>query len=193
MTSQCEIRNDGVSLYTMLAAVVVLGVLGSVMVTSFTGTSARARAVVSIADAAAQAANRFHADTGCWPTNVMALVEVDEASRNTCQRPITAAQWNGPYLEKRPVVARKPSNNTGYPVFALPDIGPQTRLLVWVDGGRPAVWVGYLTKGVAARLENTNGLFMQKANYGGPYTVYQRFYSRYSGSQRCCDGQSYDK
>lgn len=90
----------GISLYTLLAAVVVLGILGSVVVTSFTGNKTRGRAANTLMMTFAQAAMRFHQDTGCYPRNVMFLVRFDTAYDTSCDSQVTRSAWHGPYVKK---------------------------------------------------------------------------------------------
>lgn len=92
---------SGISLYTLLAAVVVLGVLGSTIVTQFTGTHSRARAMYDQAKSLAMAAERFHLDTGCRPMSVSALFSYQAARvHSSCNRPVSETQWRGPYTKK---------------------------------------------------------------------------------------------
>ncbi len=99
----------GISLYTLLAAVVVLGVLSSVAVSQFTGTSARAGALAELFRQTGQAGKRFHMDTGCWPQNVGAITSYRYSDMNMCGKPIARDVWNGPYL--RPMATYEESSN----------------------------------------------------------------------------------
>lgn len=92
--------STGISLYTLLAAVVVLGVLGSVIVTQFDGKNARATAALTLLESVGQASERFHLDTGCYPTNIPALQRLPtKNSETTCERPVGNKQWHGPYTK----------------------------------------------------------------------------------------------
>ena len=92
--------SDGISLYTMLAAMVVLGLLTGTTVTYLSGNNSKATALASVLIKAGDAANRFHLDTGCWPENVEALTNRDTTgSNNTCRQPISTNRWHGPYLQ----------------------------------------------------------------------------------------------
>ena len=91
-------RQSGISLYTLLAAVVVLGLLGSVSITLYTGDKTRAAAAVDLLRSVNQAAQRFHLDTGCYPTNILALQrQPSTSSETTCNQPIAQSRWHGPY------------------------------------------------------------------------------------------------
>ena len=188
----------GVSLYTMLAAVVVLGVIASISVSRFSTGQSRAQAVISLAQSTGLAAKRFHADTGCWPTNIVALLRIEEARRNTCGRPIDAIYWNGPYIKARPIVPRRAPSGTGYPTLLVDEIGPETRLLVWVDDGQPSVHFSYLPNDVQDELDAiTSGsgdtYKTSTWGFGKPYLSFQQRYSRYVGETKCCGGRSYDQ
>lgn len=95
---------SGISLYTLLAAIVVLGVLASVLVTQFTGTDTRATAMLAQAQSIARAAERFHLDTGCRPMSVSSLFDY-QASRAhcSCNRQISQTHWHGPYMKELPM------------------------------------------------------------------------------------------
>ena len=94
-------NEHGISLYTMLAAVVVLGVMGSVLVTQFTGSGSRAQAALALAENTNRAMHRFHLDTGCWPVRTQALFDKTFANNhNTCDQAL-GNRWQGPYL--RPI------------------------------------------------------------------------------------------
>ena len=83
----------------MLAAVVVLGVMGSVLVTQFTGSGSRAQAALALAENTNRAMHRFHLDTGCWPVRTQALFDKTFAdSHNTCDRGL-GDRWQGPYIQ----------------------------------------------------------------------------------------------
>lgn len=91
--------SQGISLYTLLAAVVVLGLISSVSVTQFTGNSSKQRAVGALMRNLGQAVQRFHLDTGCYPSRLKGLADRQAASEyNTCGRPFPAGLWKGPYV-----------------------------------------------------------------------------------------------
>ena len=189
---------DGISLYTMLAAVVVLGVITSIAVTRFNTSQSKAQAVISLAQSTGLAAKRFHADTGCWPTNVVALLRFDEAQRNTCGRAIASTRWEGPYIEQREIVPRRAPSDTGYPTLLVNEIGPETRLIVWVDNGQPTVHFSYLPNSVRSKLDAmasaTGDTYKTSTwGFGEPYLSFRQRYSRYVGEMKCCDGRSYDQ
>lgn len=148
-------RHDGhgISLYTMLAAVVVLGVLGSVVVTQYNGTGSRVTAATALVRNTVQAARRFHLDTGCYATNVTALMSHEAVStNNTCERSISASRWHGPYIRPARTVPRSQGDadsTSDYPTLALPDLGPTAKLAVYNSGGnQQTVWVGNLPREV---------------------------------------------
>lgn len=96
--------SPGISLYTLLAAVVVLGVLGSVLVTQFTGDNAKLASLGAQMRNIGTAVNRFHLDTGCYPTTIGALMTREAADgNNSCETPLNDVTWQGPYLESKPL------------------------------------------------------------------------------------------
>lgn len=93
-------QSIGISLYTLLAAVVVLGVLGSVIVTQFDGNRTRSRAGWELLQTYTQSIHRFHLDTGCWPSNNGPLIDYSLVGGNTsCAQPISPERWHGPYIK----------------------------------------------------------------------------------------------
>lgn len=115
----------GISLYTMLAAVVVLGLLGSVLVTEFNGDNARATTAYALMNNIGGAAMRFQVDTGCYPTRPTALQDYSQSSFNSCGRSVNRQNWHGPYLKDRP------ANDDGE--LELDDFGPAASLAMTVS------------------------------------------------------------
>lgn len=98
-------RQAGISLYTMLAAIVVLGILSAILVTSFSGNNSKAQMAYSMLVSVGQAEQRFNLDTGCYTTELKGLIDKTTAdSNNSCSVPIDN-QWGGPYLKNEPVNA----------------------------------------------------------------------------------------
>ena len=126
-------RRSGISLYTLLAAVVVLGVLGSVLVTSFSGSHSKGQALWALTKNVGAAAKRFHLDTGCYPAQLDALFSLSAANRNNhCGQALPEGQWHGPYIEQM-------TTNDGGQAL-LPSFGPNTRLdLQFVSGVDPQI------------------------------------------------------
>lgn len=115
--------SQGISLYTLLAAVVVLGILASVTVTQFTGSNAKGQAMLAFAENLGRAAKRFHLDTGCYPARISDLYEFSSAKNGGgCQSPLDEHVWHGPYID--PI----DSNNTK-------QFGPRTTLDVDISPG----------------------------------------------------------
>lgn len=141
---------SGISLYTMLAAVVVLGVLGSVTITQYDGAGSRATAATALVIDTAQAAQRFHLDTGCYATNVTALMSREAAStNNTCEHPIATSRWHGPYIAPSRTVPRSQGDPDAgaydYPTLPVKSLGPTAKLAVYnYHDKQPAVWIGNL-------------------------------------------------
>ena len=143
-----RLSTSGISLYTMLAAVVVLGVLGSVAVSRYDGSSSRVASATALVRNTAAAAQRFHLDTGCYPTNVTALMTRDAAStNNTCDRAISDARWHGPYIAPAKTVPRSQGDadtTADYPTVPIEALGPTAKLVVYGSSETPWVWIGNL-------------------------------------------------
>ncbi len=91
----------GISLYTMLAAVVVLGILASVFITQFNGDNSKGAALWALSSNVAAAAKQFHLHTGCYPTRLSALTDYTSArAYNDCNTAISKSVWDGPYINK---------------------------------------------------------------------------------------------
>ena len=91
----------GISLYTLLAAVVVLGVLGSVLVTQFNGAGSKGQATYALLQNVGQAANRFNLDTSCYPATTQALFDSSTTLGDAqCPYQIPEGSWGGPYIEQ---------------------------------------------------------------------------------------------
>ena len=123
-TAQSSHLKRGVSLYTLLAAIVVLGVLGSVVVTQFNGDNTKGKAMLAFAENLGQAAKRFHLDTGCYATSAESLYSYSEvADKNSCNQAISREHWHGPYT--RPISSDD-----------VRQFGPKSRLSVERNGSR---------------------------------------------------------
>ena len=143
---------SGISLYTMLAAVVVLGVLGSVVVTQFDGKKSRGVALYSQMKNIAQAGQRFHLDTGCYPSQFVPLMTLSGAQSrgeynhysNSCSQPISQSRWKGPYISRREIV--------GVDKIETPAYGPNTHLMLNYFGSddRPSVEAFGISQDIAA-------------------------------------------
>ena len=123
----------GISLYTMLAAVVILGVLGSVMITEFSGKQTKAQAALALLENLNAAAKRFHLHTGCYPRNLHALESVDGANRvnsTNCPGNISPKRWQGPYTSLRGEAAGQ------FGSIKTPQYGPGVFVNVGHDYGR---------------------------------------------------------
>lgn len=129
-SNRVEARNsDGISLYTMLAAVVVLGILGSVVASQFSGANTKAQVVWSRMQNMALAMKRFHMDTACWPANNAPLLQYELVQGNTScgDAEIEPSRWDGPYV-------RYDQGEFGgrYDMF-MPQIGPSVIINVYTD------------------------------------------------------------
>lgn len=115
-------RQAGISLYTMLAAIVVLGILSAILVTAFNGNNSKAQMAYSMMVSVGQAEQRFNLDTGCYATELKGLIAKATAdSNNSCGVAIDN-QWGGPYLKNQPV------NSSGN--IMVQKLGPQVIMSV---------------------------------------------------------------
>lgn len=116
-------RQAGISLYTMLAAIVVLGILSAILVSSFSGTNSKGQMAYSLMVSVSQALQRFNLDTGCYPGDLRGLISLSDANAsNYCDGMNLTNQWGGPYLKNQPV------NSTGN--ILVPKIGPNVYLQI---------------------------------------------------------------
>lgn len=140
----------GISLYTMLGAVVVLGVIAATAVNVFSGNRTKGQALYEQMSNISRASQRFHLDTGCYPSQFDALVSKQGVSTkgyygkfsNSCDRPISTQRWHGPYVQISEV--REPD------YIDVPSYGPNAYLLMnfYGSGNRPSVEAHQVTRGL---------------------------------------------
>ncbi len=122
----------GISLYTLLAAVVVLGVLGSTLVTQFDGTNSKGQALFATAKNIGQAASRYHLDTTCYPSDISALFQYSSSGgSNSCNTTIQESKWAGPYIKQYAL------DSSGY--APIEQYGPGATVSVRYESGSPEV------------------------------------------------------
>lgn len=94
-----RLRADGISLYTMLAAVVVLGLLGASVASQYDGSNTKSEALMTRMRLVGQAAVRFRDDTGCYPSTAAVLVDfTSNPNANGCGAVLSDDLWYGPYV-----------------------------------------------------------------------------------------------
>lgn len=92
-------RADGISLYTMLAAVIVLGLLGASIASQYDGSNTKSEALITRMRMIGQAAVRFRDDTGCYPSTAAVLVDfTSDPNANGCGAVMSDDVWYGPYV-----------------------------------------------------------------------------------------------
>lgn len=132
MPAQNPRPDHGISLYTLLAAVVVLGVLGSTLVTQFDGTNSKGQALFATAKNIGQAASRYHLDTTCYPSNISALFQYSSSgASNSCGAAIQESKWAGPYIKQYAI------DSSGY--APIEQYGPGATVSVRYNSGSPEV------------------------------------------------------
>ena len=114
-------RADGISLYTMLAAVVVLGLLGAAVASQYDGSNTKSEALMTRMRVMGQAAVRFRDDTGCYPSTAAVLVDfTSDPNANGCGAVMSDDLWYGPYV----------TAPTAGPNITLDSMGAQAELAV---------------------------------------------------------------
>ncbi len=94
--------NKGFSLIEILLVVIIIGTLSAMVVPRLMGRSDQARRAAAKADVEvniATALKLYELDNGFFPTTEQGL----EALMTKPSTPPIPQNWNGPYLEKRPV------------------------------------------------------------------------------------------
>lgn len=134
-------KEHGISLYTMLAAVVVLGVLATTIVMRFNASDSRATALFALAQNVGQSAKQFHLDSACYPASIQIMSAYSPGSDMvSCDSGIQQNRWDGPYLKELPVNANSAA--------ALPDYGPAATLSVLMDQDTPVIRIEGITKSI---------------------------------------------
>ncbi len=134
-------RQSGISLYTMLAAVVVLGVLAATVVVRFNASDSRATALYALAQNVGQSAKQFHLDSACYPASIQIMSAYSQGSDMvSCDSGIRQNRWNGPYLKNFAI------DQDGAAV--LPDYGPAARLWVRMKQDTPVIRIEGITQSI---------------------------------------------
>lgn len=132
---------SGISLYTMLGAVIVLGVLGVALATKFTSSKSRATALYALVQTVGQSATKFHLDSACYPTSIAILSTYSSTDGLVnCSRTLARNVWDGPYLKDFPL------DSDG--AALIPDYGPDARLAAIVDDGTPFIQIKGLSNSI---------------------------------------------
>lgn len=102
MAKYCSSRQSGFSLIEILLVVIIIGTLSAMAIPRLMGRSDQARIAAAKADVEvniATALKLYELDNGFFPTTEQGLMALLTKS-NT---PPIPPNWNGPYLEKKPV------------------------------------------------------------------------------------------
>lgn len=92
-------KRDGFTLIELMLVVIIIGALVAMVMPRLTGRSEQARAAAAKADVLANIATAlklYELDNGNFPTTQEGLTAL-------LTKPAQANDWNGPYLEKKPV------------------------------------------------------------------------------------------
>lgn len=91
--------NHGFTLIELMLVVIIIGALVAMVMPRLTGRGEQARAQAAKADIQANIATAlklYELDNGSFPT-------ADEGLNGLFNKPASATNWNGPYLEKKPI------------------------------------------------------------------------------------------
>ena len=94
-----SLREKGFTLIELMLVVIIIGALVAMVMPRLTGRSEQARIAAAEADVRANIATAlrlYELDNGNFPTT-------QEGLNALLEKPGSARNWNGPYLEKKPI------------------------------------------------------------------------------------------
>ena len=92
-------RENGFTLIELMLVVIIIGALVAMVMPRFAGRSEQARTAAAKADVTANIATGlklYELDNGNFPTT-------QDGLQALAQKPANANNWNGPYLERKPI------------------------------------------------------------------------------------------
>jgi len=95
-----DLQRGAFDLMSVLFSVIILGILATIAVSTFSGDTTRATKLLSDVQLYASGMKRIKMDTGCYPMHLQSLKDnsFSASGQNYCGIDISA-QWHGPYVE----------------------------------------------------------------------------------------------
>lgn len=119
-----RVYEKGFTLIEMVIALVIVGLLASLVIFSYDGSKSKAQALVALMEEYGGAMQRIKADGSCYPKKMTGLFDLGEATGaagSFCGADLSK-QWNGPYV--------KPANATALGSIKLGNIAPEAELSI---------------------------------------------------------------
>ncbi len=94
-----NLRKNGFTLIELMLVVIIIGALVAMVMPRFTGRGEQAKVTAAKADVQANIATAlkmYEVDNGGFPSS-------EEGLGALLSKPTSASNWNGPYLEKKPL------------------------------------------------------------------------------------------
>lgn len=91
--------NHGFTLIELVIVLFITLLFGAVTIYVFSDKDVKEKAAYQLLKAAARGAINYRHDTGCYPSNIVSLIQKSSISNSTTQNCVPNINlWNGPYL-----------------------------------------------------------------------------------------------